>query len=57
MARCCKILYSDRVDALIALLSTQRARGSKREECRVYACPKCCGWHLTSLRAWRIATR
>ena len=28
------------------------ARSSKREESRVYRCPMCFGWHLTS-QPWR----
>lgn len=40
--------YRDRVGAMIALASTQRAKSSDREEKRVYRCGHCFGWHLTS---------
>lgn len=46
--KCHKVRYHDRIGALIALASTQYAPRSKREEVRVYRCPKCKGWHLTS---------
>lgn len=39
--------YRTRLDALIALASTQRKRTSSREETRAYHCP-CGRWHLTS---------
>jgi len=42
-----KTLYHSKLDAKIALASTQRSRKSSREETRVYRCP-CGGWHLTS---------
>lgn len=48
--KCRKIRYRDRLGALMALASTQRARSSGREERRAYRCPDCKGWHLTSRR-------
>lgn len=45
---CAKTRYRDRIGALIALASTQRAQSSKRAESSVYRCPNCKGWHLTS---------
>lgn len=47
-----KMRYRDRIGALVALGSTGLARSSKREESRVYRCPMCFGWHLTS-QPWR----
>jgi hypothetical protein len=44
------VRYRDRVGALFAMAGAQRKDGSKREkiEQRVYRCPHCRGWHLTS---------
>jgi len=42
-----KAAYSSRLEAKIALASTQRSRASRREESRAYRCP-CGRWHLTS---------
>lgn len=53
---CTKKRYRDRIGATIALMKAQAnqdhsnyAVGSKRRETRIYKCPKCHGWHLTSL--------
>ena len=44
-----KVRYADRLEALIALADTTRpAANAKRTEKRIYRCPKCRGWHLTS---------
>jgi hypothetical protein len=43
-----KVRYRDKLGAQIALASTHRARSSRRDEVRVYRCPRCNGWHLTS---------
>lgn len=47
-----KISYPSRVLAEDALRSAQRARTRgkvlRRRESRVYDCPSCDGWHLTS---------
>ena len=48
--------FCDHVEATDALRNTQRIREeqlrrlgvTRRKECRVYACPNCGGWHLTS---------
>ena len=40
-----KVRYPVRLGALIALSNTARAG---RDEQRVYRCPHCKGWHLTS---------
>ena len=40
--------YSDRIAALLVLAQTQRFGGTSRAERRVYQCPVCRGWHLTS---------
>jgi hypothetical protein len=54
-AKCTKRRYPDRIAALMALASAQRrqehpsyAVAGKRRETRVYRCPNCKGWHLTS---------
>lgn len=43
-----KIRYRTKLDAKLALASTQRSRNPRREERRYYRCPACKGWHLTS---------
>ena len=45
---CHKVRYRTRLDAKIALASTQQSRNSKREESRVYWCQECKSLHLTS---------
>jgi hypothetical protein len=45
-----KFRYRDELSAKIALANTQRPTSSRREEARVYRCPSCRGYHLTSLR-------
>lgn len=52
MAKCPKVRYRSKLDAKIALSRTQQSRASKREEARVYHCPNCKGWHLTSKVVW-----
>lgn len=47
--------YRDQSQARDALgvAAWQRATGNRRRrECRVYRCPACGGWHLTSVAAW-----
>lgn len=46
---CTKHRYRDKLGAEIALSSTnaKRSKGN-RNECRIYRCPRCKGWHLTS---------
>jgi len=46
--KCSKRRYRSKLDAKIALASTQAGHSSRREECRFYRCPSCFGWHLTS---------
>ena len=48
--KCTKRRYRDRIAALLALESTGRKRhtGRPKDERRVYHCPDCRGWHLTS---------
>lgn len=49
-----KIRYRDRLGAMIALASTERASkagNTRREERRMYHCPHCRGWHTTSQAA------
>ena len=51
-----KIRWRDHEEAIRALHATQNANAtatfhgieSRRNECRVYDCPACGGWHLTS---------
>ncbi len=47
---CRKIRYPDKVAALMALVRTRSKRRARRpkDEQRVYRCPVCKGWHLTS---------
>lgn len=63
--RCGKIRYPSKVDAVRALSSTSQARAlddflgvrSDRREVRVYRCPTCHGFHLTSRPMWRERER
>lgn len=48
---CKKLGYRDRIGALIALSTATASRSAKRAECRVYRCPNCKRWHLTSKEA------
>lgn len=43
-----KVRYRDRIGAEIALASTAQSRGANRGESRIYRCPDCGGWHLSS---------
>lgn len=50
---CSKRRYPSRGEALIALwkcgVKAERdLKSAKRQETRIYQCPKCKGWHLTS---------
>jgi hypothetical protein len=49
---CRKIRYRDKIAALLALARTgsKRRAGRPKDEQRVYRCPVCKGWHLTSKR-------
>lgn len=40
--------YTDRIAAMLVLAQTQRFGSASRAERRVYQCPDCRGWHLTS---------
>lgn len=48
--RCRKRRYRDRIGAMLALASCLRTDGPRRHklEKRIYLCPRCSGWHLTS---------
>jgi hypothetical protein len=48
--------FRDSIAAKIALASTQQARHGRRNETRVYRCPSCAGWHLSS-KSWTLALR
>lgn len=48
-----KVRFRNKLDAKIAMASTQRAKGSNREENRTYRCEMCHGWHLTSQKRRR----
>jgi hypothetical protein len=58
-----KVRFRDKREALEALhqaVATRRLReaegqASRRQECRVYACLSCSGWHLTSQAAPEVA--
>lgn len=58
-----KVRFRDKREALQALhhavatrrLSEAEGQASRRQECRVYACPTCSGWHLTSQAAPEVA--
>ncbi len=52
MADCGKIRYRDKIAAQLALASTGSNKHTRREkdEQRVYRCPQCHGWHLTSAK-------
>lgn len=43
-----KVRYRDRRQAVDALQVIQAQRPDGHHECRVYRCPHCRGWHLTS---------
>lgn len=43
-----KIRYSDRIAAMMGLASCRRDPQGKRLERRIYRCPFCHGFHLTS---------
>lgn len=45
---CAKRRYRDRVAALMALVSIDKADKHGHDEQRAYKCPHCKGWHLTS---------
>ena len=50
VTRCEKKKYERKLDAKIALALIQKATASeKRGEKRVYLCPRCRAYHLTSL--------
>lgn len=59
--RCGKMRYPSKVDAVRALSTASRARAlddflgvhSDRREARVYRCPICHGFHLTSRPTWK----
>lgn len=44
---CKKIKYRDKIAAMFALATCKHATKGKRQEIRVYYCPKCHMWHLT----------
>jgi hypothetical protein len=53
-ALCGKARYRDKVAAQLALLRLGRVEQRREKDAvRVYPCPKCKGWHLTSKGARR----
>lgn len=48
---CTKRRYKDKLEAKIALASTQRSKSSMRAETRVYWHRQCRAYHLTSKEA------
>jgi hypothetical protein len=57
MTKCQKVIYRDRLAALLALSKVQHQDKSYRAkaEARAYYCSDCKGWHLTSKKRWRAA--
>lgn len=49
-----KIGYRDKIAAQMALASTGASSSSRRDEKRIYRCPDCSAWHMTSQgrRSW-----
>lgn len=54
---CRKRRYRDRIAALLALAATGRRKHARnpKQETRIYRCPACKGWHLTSQPKGRTA--
>ncbi|GLY19727.1 hypothetical protein Kisp01_67410 [Kineosporia sp. NBRC 101677] len=54
---CGKRYFDDRIAADFSL-ATIRAKGAalQKDPVRSYACPRCHGWHLTSVRDERVRT-
>ena len=52
MEKCNKRKYKDKLEAMFALSQTKRVGNfnPKRNECRIYYCPLCKSYHLTSKR-------
>ncbi len=53
-----KVRFSTKIDAQIALANATRPtrrndQNRPKEEKRVFLCPSCHGWHLTSMRTWQ----
>jgi hypothetical protein len=57
MQKCQKVIYRDRIAALLALSKVQHQDKSYRAkvEARAYFCADCKGWHLTSKQRRRAA--
>ena len=57
MTKCQKVIYRDRIAALLALSKVRHQDKSYRAkvEARAYHCADCKGWHLTSKKRWRAA--
>lgn len=53
---CGKRFYADRISADLSLAAI-RARGPalSKDPVRSYPCPRCNGWHLTSVPTWQSA--
>lgn len=48
-----KIRFINENEAKLALASCRGSVARRRHECRVYHCPDCNGWHLTSWKSFR----
>ena len=48
-----KIRYRDRIAAMMGLASCRHNPHGKRQEQRIYRCPFCHGFHLTSQEEWK----
>lgn len=46
--KCKKIKYRDKIAAMLALAQCRNAIKGKRQECKIYFCPECKTFHLTS---------
>lgn len=54
---CTKQKYDKKL-ATTALNHCKKEKGKKyRNECRIYECPECNSWHLTSKEEWEQSTQ
>ena len=51
---CKKVRFRDEIGAKLALAQIRWKDKPNRpkQETRVYKCPECHGWHLTSMKTW-----
>ena len=53
MSNCKKIGYRDRIAAMMALASCKHDTNGARNESRIYRCPICNKFHLTSQKTFK----